>query len=141
MRYTTMPVAAVAAVVGATAFGDHHRGGTRRSRGLVSDWRRGETKLRLTFAAVAFVCAMWGAAVLGDDHGGGASVDCSQYPWWCQGYCAELNLCRAGNTPIGGTDCGIEENNLESCKVSPPPFVVPPVGPIIIIPPRTSTRM
>ena len=92
--------------------------------------------MRNTTMRVAAVAAVVGAAAFGDHHGGGPIVappeDCSQYPLGCQGQCYELNACRAGNTPIGGSDCGIEDANLQACKINPPPFV-PPV--IIVTPP------
>lgn len=70
-------------------------------------------------------------AALGDDHV--VIEDCSSYPWWCGAYCAELNLCRAGVSPIGGPGCAVEEAALAECAVSDPPFgpppPIPPVNP------------
>ena len=94
-------------------------------------------KQRHLAALAAFLVGVMGGAAFGDDHGGGPIVgpqeNCSNYPWWCWGQCAELNACRSGNTPIGGSDCGTEEANLRSCEISPPPFIPPP--PVIVVPP------
>ena len=83
----------------------------------------------------AFLVGATGAAAFGDHHGGGPIVgpqeNCSNYPWWCWGQCAELNACRSGNTPIGGSNCAIEEANLRSCETSQPPYVPP----VIVVPP------
>ena len=93
-------------------------------------------KILVRLAALS-VGAMGGAA-FGHDHViGGPQEDCSRYPWWCQGYCAELNICRSGNTPIGGPDCQNEQSNLALCETSPPPYVptVPTVPVVIVVPP------
>ena len=81
-----------------------------------------------------FLVGVMGGAAFGDDHVGGPPEDCLRYPWWCQGQCAELNACRSGNTPIGGSDCQTQETNLRLCESSPPPYV-PPV--VIVVPPPT----
>ena len=84
----------------------------------------------------AVVAAGVGGGALGDHHGGGGGpiaglVNCSSYPWWCWGECAELNACRSGNTPIGDSNCTAAEANLSSCSISSPPYVPP----VIIVPP------
>ncbi|MYD97447.1 MAG: hypothetical protein F4X98_08690 [Gammaproteobacteria bacterium] len=87
----------------------------------------------------AFLAGVTGGAAFGHDHL--PPVNCSAYPWWCQGYCYELNACRAGNTPIGGSDCWTEENNLAFCElrapfVQPvPPVVAPPFVPPVVVAP------
>ena len=85
----------------------------------------------------AFLVGVMGGAAFGDDHVGGPPEDCSRYPWWCQGQCAELNACRSGNTPFGGSDCQTQETNLALCEISPPPYVptVPTVPVVIVVPP------
>ena len=92
-------------------------------------------KQRHLAALAAFLVGAMGGAAFGDDHGGGPIEvpleNCSNYPWWCWGQCAELNTCRSGNTPIGGSNCAIEEANLASCETSQPPYVPPG----IIVPP------
>ena len=92
-------------------------------------------KQRHLAALAAFLVGVMGGAAFGDDHGGGPIVgpqeNCSNYPWWCWGQCAELNACRSGNTPIGGSNCAIEEANLRSCETSQPPYVPP----VIVVPP------
>ena len=83
-------------------------------------------------AAAAVVGAIGGGDLLGDDHVVGTLENCWQYPWWCQGQCAELNACRSGNTPIGDSNCAIEDANLRMCEIGPPPLP-PPLPPIVIV--------
>ena len=68
--------------------------------------------------AAALVGVMGGGAALGDDHGNaiGPPVDCWRYPPMCQGECAELNACRANNSPVGSPNCWSEEFRLDSCS-------------------------
>ena len=80
----------------------------------------------------ASLVGVTGGAARGHDHVIGLQEDCSRYPLWCQGYCHELNICRSGNTPIGGEDCGNERSNLALCEGRPPPPV--PTVPVVIVP-------
>ncbi len=91
----------------------------------------GEPMKRKSRAGLAvFLVGVMGSAALGDHHLG-PQENCSSYPPWCSGQCAELNACRSGNTPIGGSDCGTEEANLRFCENSspfPPVIIVTPVA-------------
>lgn len=114
-------------------------GGAKRELVKVFDRHEGEPMKQKQLAGLAvFLVGVTGGAAFAHDHL--PPVNCSQYPWWCRGYCAELNACRAGNTPIGGSDCLTEENNLAFCELRAPfvlPVVVPPpfVPPVVVAPP------
>lgn len=86
-------------------------------------------KQRQLARLAAFLAGVTGGAAFGHDHL--PPVECSQYPSWCRPYCYELNACRAGNTPIGGSDCWTEENNLAFCELRGPPRE----RPVVIVPP------
>ena len=96
-------------------------------------------KQRHLAGPAALLVGSMGGAAFGHDHVGGPQEDCSQYPLSCHGQCYELNACRSGNTPIGGSDCLTEENNLAACAINPPPFIPPPPvvppPPVIVVPP------